>query len=273
MANKTIQVSRNQTLYSSKVSAKSALKRLMQSDDAPKDGEIKCVRYTDEDGYERTLLGAYKMNDSGISYVAIFEPEEVKISPNQITFTVSNDTDGKNVTLHAYTQQDGSTYETVEVTENGTYTITDKAGNGDDKSTKTVSTLGYGFKVISNQSYITVFDFSGWDSSYVSNMGYMFYGCSALASLDLSNFDTSNATTMSYMFSDCSALASLDLSNWDVSKVTDMGGMFKNCSSLTTIYVDNCSDATIEKLINRLSTDGFTFTEGEVEGRKALVKS
>jgi len=50
-------------------------------------------------------------------------------------------------------------------------------------------------------------------------MGWMFYGCSSLTSLDLSGWDTSKVTNMSSMFYGCSKL-SVDCSNWDVSKVT-----------------------------------------------------
>ena len=67
---------------------------------------------------------------------------------------------------------------------------------------------------------------TGFDTSNVTNMNYMFSGCSSLQSLDLSNFDTSNVTNMGSMFNGCSSLQSLDLSNFDTSKVTNMDGMF-----------------------------------------------
>lgn len=73
----------------------------------------------------------------------------------------------------------------------------------------------------------------------VTNMGYMFYGCSSLTSLNVSNFDTQNVTDMSYMFSACSGLKSLNVSHFDTQNVKDMNSMFYNCSRLTSLDVSN----------------------------------
>lgn len=54
------------------------------------------------------------------------------------------------------------------------------------------------------------------DTSSVTDMGLMFYGCEQLKSVgDLSNWDTSNVTSMDRMFYGCSRL-NVDCSNWDV---------------------------------------------------------
>ena len=68
----------------------------------------------------------------------------------------------------------------------------------------------------------------------------------------LKGLDTSNVTNMAYMFRGCSALTSLNLSNWDTSKVTNMKGMFNNCSSLTDVYIT--VEATLNKLTNNLTS-------------------
>ena len=75
-------------------------------------------------------------------------------------------------------------------------------------------------------------DFSGVDTSNVTDMNGMFWGCSGLTSLDVSGFDTSKVTDMRMMFSGCSSLASLDLSRFDTSMVENMWGMFYISSSL-----------------------------------------
>ena len=77
------------------------------------------------------------------------------------------------------------------------------------------------------------------NTSAVTNMGYMFYGCNQLTSLDLSHFNTSKVTSMRLMFYGCSSLTSLDLSRFNTSKVTDMDYMFRVSSNLRTIYVGN----------------------------------
>ena len=78
-------------------------------------------------------------------------------------------------------------------------------------------------------------DLSGFDTSNVTDMTRMFDGCSSLESLDLSGFDTSNVTDMSSMFIGCNSLESLDLSGFDTSNVTDMSSMFDGCSSLESL--------------------------------------
>ena len=45
----------------------------------------------------------------------------------------------------------------------------------------------------------------------MTNMTYMFYGCSALTTLDVSNFVTSQVTDKSDLFSWCQKLSSLKL--------------------------------------------------------------
>ena len=73
------------------------------------------------------------------------------------------------------------------------------------------------------------------NTSQVTSMSGLFWGCGSLTSLDLSRFDTSKVTSMSGLFSGCGSLTSLDLTCFDTSKVTDMRGMFEGCGSLTSL--------------------------------------
>ncbi|MBR6192842.1 MAG: BspA family leucine-rich repeat surface protein [Treponema sp.] len=84
-------------------------------------------------------------------------------------------------------------------------------------------------------SNLRTIDFSGFDTSSVTNMRSMFYECSGLTSLDLSGFDTSSVTDMCLMFSGCYRLTSLDLSSFDTSSVTNMSSMFFYCAFLTSL--------------------------------------
>ena len=58
------------------------------------------------------------------------------------------------------------------------------------------------------------------EAKIITNMSYMFSGCSSLQSLpDISKWDTKNVTDMSCMFYNCSSLQSLpDISKWDLNK-------------------------------------------------------
>ena len=81
-------------------------------------------------------------------------------------------------------------------------------------------------------TYISELDVSGLDTSRVTNMESMFGNCVRVKNLDISGFNTSNVTNMSEMFVECRSLETLDLSGFDTSKVTDMHGMFSACMSL-----------------------------------------
>ena len=88
-------------------------------------------------------------------------------------------------------------------------------------------------------SDLTILDLSNFDTSQVTDMTSMFRRCSSLTALDVSNFDTSKVKDMSFMFQSCSSLTSLDLSNFDTSQVTDMRFMFNYCNSLTELDLSN----------------------------------
>ena len=83
------------------------------------------------------------------------------------------------------------------------------------------------------------------NTSNVTDMQYMFEGCSSLTSLDVSSFDTSNVTEMDGMFGGCSSLTSLDISSFDTSNVTNMSGMFVGCSSLTSLDLNNFNTSNV----------------------------
>ncbi len=84
----------------------------------------------------------------------------------------------------------------------------------------------------------------------VTNMAYMFYGCSKLVDLDLGTFQTDAVTNMSYMFSGCTSLSYLVLYNisygmeyvtysstFVTKSATNLSYMFAGCSSLTDLVL------------------------------------
>ena len=73
----------------------------------------------------------------------------------------------------------------------------------------------------------------------VTNVNSMFRGCSNLTSIDVSKLDTSSITDMSYMFSSCSRLKSINITNFNTANVIDMNSMFLGSYSLETIDLDN----------------------------------
>ena len=108
------------------------------------------------------------------------------------------------------------------------------------------------------------------NTANVTDMGYMFSGCSALTSLDLTNFNTSKVESMRDMFEDCSALESLNLTNFNTANVTDMSGMFYKCQNLSSLNLTNFNTEKVTKMswmfsnlkLSSLDLSNFNTEEG-----------
>lgn len=81
-------------------------------------------------------------------------------------------------------------------------------------------------------SALTKVDFSGVNTSEVTDFSNFFYSCESLKELNLSSFNTSRALDMSSMFGECKNLESLDLTSFNTEHVTNMFLMFADCVSL-----------------------------------------
>ena len=101
-------------------------------------------------------------------------------------------------------------------------------------NTEKVTDMSFMF---SGCSELTSLDVTKFNTDMVTNMISMFWGCSSLTSLDVTKFNTANVTKMSNMFASCSKLTSLDVTKFNTKKVTDMYYMFYGCSSLTSLDV------------------------------------
>ena len=89
---------------------------------------------------------------------------------------------------------------------------------------------------------------SSFNTSEVKDMSVMFSGCSGLKDLNLSSFNTSAVTKMEYMFKGCSGLTELNLSSFNTSAVTDMSSMFYNCSGLTDLNLSSFNTAAVTNM-------------------------
>lgn len=126
--------------------------------------------------------------------------------------------------------------------------------NPDTTTTKAVVDTSFkDFRPTSTASWFLYFraltaieGFQYLNTSEVTDMSRMFYGCSVLKSLDFSNFKTSNVTDMRGIFGGCSALTSLNLSSFNTSNVTDMRAMFAGCSTLTSLDLKNFNTEKVE---------------------------
>ncbi len=69
----------------------------------------------------------------------------------------------------------------------------------------------------------------------VTDMSWMFYGCSLLGSLDATHMKTGNVVNFGRMFNGCAKLTELNLNSFDISKASYLYSMFEGCSSLRKI--------------------------------------
>ena len=104
-----------------------------------------------------------------------------------------------------------------------------------------------------NIFYLASIDLSNFDSSLVTNLWDMFYGCDSLESINFSNFNTSLVTDMMSMFYGCRSLKSIDLSSFDTSRVTDMGWMFSFSSSLVSLNLSNFNTKLVSSMRSMFS--------------------
>ena len=95
---------------------------------------------------------------------------------------------------------------------------------------------------------VKTINLSGFNTTNVTSMYYMFYNNSNLTSLDVSHFDTSNVTSMAGMFAYNSNLTGLDVSHFDTSNVTNMSSMFSNCEGLTSINIKNFNTSNVTNM-------------------------
>ena len=84
-----------------------------------------------------------------------------------------------------------------------------------------------------------IYNISNLDTSMVTDMQFMFRGCTSLKSIDVSGFDTRNVTNMRWMFANCTSLTSLDVSGLETDSVTDMEVMFGHNPNLKNITFGN----------------------------------
>lgn len=103
-------------------------------------------------------------------------------------------------------------------------------------------------RVFGSLYYLTEIDFSGFNTSNVTDMSYMFNNCAHLTTLDLGTFNTSKVTSMQGMFYGASGLTNLNLTSFDTSNVTTMEVMFYECDSLTTLNLSSFNTSKVKNM-------------------------
>ena len=99
----------------------------------------------------------------------------------------------------------------------------------------------------SNSSILSI-DLSGWDTSEVTDMSYLFADCSSVKDINISSWRVSSVENMHAMFYYCESLVSLDINSWIPAAVTDMGWMFNQCSNLIDLNIGNWDTSSVENM-------------------------
>ena len=83
----------------------------------------------------------------------------------------------------------------------------------------------------------------------LTNMGFLFNGCSSLKQIEFISFDTSQVKNMNSMFQECNELEYINLSNFNTSNVTDMRYIFNKCHKLKEIKgIDNFNTSKVTNM-------------------------
>jgi len=127
-------------------------------------------------------------------------------------------------------------------------------------------------------SLTTITGIENLKTDNVTNMSYMFFGCSKLTSLDLSGLKTNNVKNMSWMFGSCSKLTTIYAGNgWNTEKVTFSNNMFSNCTKLVgvqgTEYDSSHTDHAYAHIDGGAESPGYFCVPGQIPPRPYAVLS
>ncbi len=91
-------------------------------------------------------------------------------------------------------------------------------------------------------------DLEGFITSSVTDMSFMFYGCAGLAEMNIHNFDTTNVTNMRAMFYGCEDISKMNFNSFNTSNVTDMSFMFYGCTGLSDLNLDSFNTTNVNDM-------------------------
>ena len=169
--------------------------------------EIKCIIYIDKNNYKEDIILFNNNDDNKNEFI-----DNINVYINENKIDIKND--GNKWKIN-YNFKNKGEYE-IKIIFN-----------------KILTSINSLFEECSMIYYI---DLSNFNTSKVTDMGWMFNECHKLRKIKgIERFDTNQVINMKAMFQECNELEELDLSNFNTSKVTDMGFMFAGCCKLRKI--------------------------------------
>lgn len=224
------------------------------------DNYVKAIGYEADYIELFRVTGEYQECDICNSFPVLAEDWDYELNEEDKTITlkqyIGSDLD---VTVGSNYLVNGTSYKTKIATNNNFWAPQYMFFNN--KNIKTVtfqpnvvfSDAGGAVSMFYGCTSLSSIDFSGLDTSNVTNMGSMFQNCNSLTNIDFSGLDTSNVTSMDKMFQGCNVLTNIDLSGLDTSSVTNMNGIFYNCKSLTDIDLSSLDTSSVTSMGNMFS--------------------
>ena len=107
--------------------------------------------------------------------------------------------------------------------------------------------------MFSGCTYLINVDFSHFNSYGVTNMENLFSYCTNLINLDLTALNTKNVTNMRKMFHRCENLISIDLTSFNTENVTNMEEMFFKCTKIMNIDLSSFNTQKVKNMKSMFS--------------------
>jgi len=108
-----------------------------------------------------------------------------------------------------------------------------------------VTNMDFMFTGCSNMTTLNVTD---WNVSSVNSMILTFAQCSNLITLNVSNWNVSSVTNFTQIFFSCTVINNLDVSSWNVSSATTLNQMFYLCNNLNTLNVSSWNVSSVTNM-------------------------
>ena len=122
----------------------------------------------------------------------------------------------------------------------------------ENKTEKITLIIDYEIKTLSklfiDRIYIKKINFIKFNRQDITDISYMFSGCTSLEEINLSKINTNNVIYMNGLFSRCKSLKQLDISNLNTEKVIHMDQMFSGCKSLKKLNLSNFNTVNVSNM-------------------------
>lgn len=98
------------------------------------------------------------------------------------------------------------------------------------------------------------YEIENLDTSKITSLAYLFYGCNNITSIDLSNHTFGTITNIYYFCFNCNSLTELKLPSFETSGMTAFQSVFSSCHNLTELDLSKCDLSEVTNTYNAFYT-------------------